>query len=61
MKQKALGKTHLDTAQSMWCLAFTYSHQKQYAQAEPLYEHIVSLYTQELGTAHPDTQAILRE
>ena len=52
--EKALGPDHPDVAFSLNNLAFLYSKQGRYADAEPLFKRALAIREKALGPNHPD-------
>ena len=55
IREKALGKDHPDTANSLNNLAELYNKQGKYVEAEPLYKRALDIREKELGKDHPST------
>jgi tetratricopeptide (TPR) repeat protein len=54
IREKALGRDHLDVATLLSDLAGLYSLQARYADAEPLYQRSLAIRETGLGRDHPD-------
>ena len=55
--EKVLGKEHLDTLTSVYCLAYLLHHKKQCKDAEVFYHRACSRYRKILKEKHPNTIA----
>jgi tetratricopeptide (TPR) repeat protein len=55
LREQQLGASHLDTATSLYHLAFLYKKQGKFREAEPLLQQALSIREQQLGPDHPDT------
>jgi len=54
MRERALGPTHVDVAESLNNLAVLYDAQGRYAEAEPLYRRSLAIRESRLGPDHND-------
>ena len=54
IREKVLGKNHLDVASTLDHLAAVYDAQAKYAEADELYERSLAIREQALGVDHPD-------
>jgi tetratricopeptide (TPR) repeat protein len=59
MCRQLLGTEHPDVASSLNNLAYLYSSQGRYGEAEPLYRQALEMRRQLLGTEHPDVASSL--
>ncbi|MBD2355712.1 tetratricopeptide repeat protein [Tolypothrix sp. FACHB-123] len=59
IREKVLGKEHLDVALSLNNLAALYREQGRYAKAEPLYLRSLAIREKVLGKEHPDVATSL--
>jgi len=59
IREAALGKDHLRTAQTMNQLALVYHSQGKYARAAELYRRSLSIHKETAGPAHPDTATVM--
>jgi CHAT domain-containing protein len=59
VREKALGASHPDVAQSLNNLAFLYDAQTRYADAEPLYRRALAIHEKALGSDHPNVATSL--
>ena len=57
--EQALGTAHPQVGETLYGLAFLYSHQRKYAEAEALYLQTVRLEEQALGAFHPQVGEVL--
>lgn len=55
-----LGPTHPYVATTLSNLAALYEEQRQYAQAEPLYQRALAILEQALGPEHPQVVVSIR-
>ena len=59
IREKALGASHPDVAQTLNNLAVVYQEQGKYADAEGLYKRALAIYEKALGEDHPDVAQTL--
>ena len=59
IREKVLGKEHLDTATSLNNLAELYRNMGSYDKAEPLLKRSLAIREKVLGSQHPDTATSL--
>ena len=59
IREKTLGPTHPDVANSLHNLAILYFRQERYAEAEPLYHRAVAIIEKSLGPNHPNLAQLL--
>ena len=57
--EKALGLEHPSVATTLYNLAMVYRSQRQYTQAEPLYNRALAIREKALGPDHHDVATIL--
>ncbi len=60
IREKALGEEHPDVAATLNNLAALYFQQGRYAEAEPLSQRALGIFTSALGEDHPSTQEAKR-
>jgi CHAT domain-containing protein/Tfp pilus assembly protein PilF len=53
IREKILGRDHLDVAEALHGLAVLYLIKDEYAKAEPLYQRALAVYEKALGPEHP--------
>jgi CHAT domain-containing protein/tetratricopeptide (TPR) repeat protein len=53
IREKILGRNHLDVAEALHSLAALYLNKGEYAKAEPLYQQALAVYEKTLGPEHP--------
>src|SRR5579859_3093429 len=61
LREQQLGLEHLDTATSLYHLAFLYRLTGKYTEAEPVFLRALSIREQQLGPEHPDTATCLHD
>ncbi len=59
IREKVLGRDHVDVARSLNNLADLYQRQDRFAEAEPIYQRALSIRERTVGPDHPDTVASL--
>jgi tetratricopeptide (TPR) repeat protein len=59
IREQQLGPEHVDTATSLYHLAFLYRLAGKYTDAEPAFQRALSIREQQLGPQHPDTATCL--
>jgi CHAT domain-containing protein len=59
IREKVLGRDHVDVARSLNNLADLYQRQDRFAEAEPIYQRALSVRERTVGPDHPDTVASL--
>jgi CHAT domain-containing protein len=57
IREKVLGRDHVDVARSLNNLADLYQRQARYADAEPIYKRALDIRERTVGPDHPDTAA----
>jgi tetratricopeptide (TPR) repeat protein len=57
IREKVLGRDHVDVARSLNNLADLYQRQARYADAEPIYKRALDIRERPVGPDHPDTAA----
>lgn len=61
IRESTLGPDHPQVVNTLLSLAYNYEKQKQYAQAEALYQRILAINEKALGPEHPDTVKALSD